>query len=177
MNNEKITMDVLTAIKKRRSIRAFSEEEVLETDLDTLLYAAQMAPSAHNTQPWHFLIIRDKVKLEKMAEASTYAKMLTQSPVAIMVLGDLEKQATEEFLFADLSASIENILLTATALELGSCWCGIVKDSPFYKAIIDMYKMPLHIRPFAIIALGHPRQDRGIKDVFDESKVTYDIWK
>ena len=56
-------MDVLEAIFTRRSIREFTNEEVSEADLETLLRAAMAAPSAHNRQPWHFVVVRDKALL------------------------------------------------------------------------------------------------------------------
>ena len=78
-------MDVLEAIFTRRSIREFTNEDVSEADLETLLRAAMAAPSAHNRQPWHFVVVRDKALLAKMAELHPYAKMAAHAPLAIVV--------------------------------------------------------------------------------------------
>ena len=76
-------MDVFEAIRTRRSIRSFTEEPVSQEDMDRMLEAAMCAPSANNRQPWHFVVIRDREMLRRVAEVHPYAKMAAGAAAAV----------------------------------------------------------------------------------------------
>jgi nitroreductase len=116
-------MDVLEAIFTRRSIRKYTGEPVSDQDLETVLRAGCHAPSAHNIQPWEFLIIKDRSAFDSISKALTYAKMLPQADLCIIVCGDKNKQSMTGFLVEDCSAAIQNILLAAHGIGLGAVWC------------------------------------------------------
>ena len=78
-------MDVFEALFTRRSIRKFTAEPVSDEDLQLVLKAAMCAPSAHNKQPWHFVVVRDKALLASIAERHPYAKKAAEAPVGIVV--------------------------------------------------------------------------------------------
>lgn len=69
-------MDVIEAIMTRGSIRKYTGEPISEKDLDIIVRSGMQAPSAHNRQPWEFIVIRDRDKFEEIAKGHKYAKML-----------------------------------------------------------------------------------------------------
>ena len=114
-------------IFSRRSIRKYEEREIPADMLNDLLEAAMAAPSAVAKDPWHFLVIQDRTTLDNIVKILPNAQMLSQAPAALIVCGDISKAHLNElsYLFQDLSAAVENILLAATILGLGSCWLGV----------------------------------------------------
>ena len=74
-------MELLEAIKTRRSIRQFQNRPVADEQIQAIIEAAMMAPSAGNQQPWHFIIIRDRAKLDAIPGFHPYSKMVLQAPV------------------------------------------------------------------------------------------------
>ena len=75
-------------ILARRSIRKYTSEPVTDEDIKKLLEAAMAAPTGGNRKPWHFIIIKERETLDKLAVRHPYGKMLTESPLCIAVCGD-----------------------------------------------------------------------------------------
>jgi len=75
-------MDTLETIFNRRSIRQYTDKQVTEDILLTLLKAAMYAPSAVNKQPWHFIVFRDRATMQQIIEVHPNASMLNQADVA-----------------------------------------------------------------------------------------------
>ena len=169
-------MDILEAIFTRRSIRKFTSEQVSEIDLTTILKAGFQAPSAHNYQPWHFVISKDKNKFEKIAKFHSYAKMLPQADICIIVCGDENKQSMTGFLVEDCSAAIENMLLAAHGIGLGAVWCGLYPVSQFTKEMKKLFIFPDSIIPIGMIVLGHKGEDRIVEDRYDTTKIHFEQW-
>jgi nitroreductase len=169
-------MDVIEAILSRRCIRRFTGEPISEKDLETVLRAGFQAPSAHNTQPWEFIIIKDKSKFERIAKVHPYAKMLPQAEVCIIVCGDSNKQSTTGFLVEDCSASLQNILLAAHGIGLGAVWCGLYPVTHLTKAIAEVCLLPDNIIPIGMVVLGHKGEDRKQEDRFKTEKLHYENW-
>ncbi len=173
---ENCSMNVLEAISSRTSIRRFSDKAVENIQLDTILNAGFCAPSAKNKRPFHFVVVRNKTLLEKLSEGSSDVKMLTESPCAIAVCGDKAVQGINEFLIEDCSAAVQNILLAAHAIGLGAVWCGVVRNSEWYKLISSALVLPDKIVPIAVIALGHPDKKRTATKRFEPAKVHFEKW-
>jgi len=152
-------MDVMTAISTRRSIRRFGKEQVPDALLRSILEAAHWAPSAHNKQPWYFIVSRDRDKKEKIAQASTWAKFLPEAPVMILVCTRLDyrwkstpPKMIEWFSLQSTAAAIQNLLLAAHSLGLGTCWIGDINKD----LLAELFTIPGGYEPVAIIALGYP---------------------
>jgi nitroreductase len=84
-------MKVIEAIKTRRSIRTFLDTPITADQIIPLLESAMYAPSAHNEQPWQFLIIEDPQLLEKVSKIHEYVKMVETAPIGVLVCGDMKK--------------------------------------------------------------------------------------
>lgn len=148
-------MDFNELSQSRRSIRNFKKKDVSKDDIIKLIKAAQSAPSAGNCQPWHFFIIYDKDLQKKISNQDF---MLT-APVFIVVCADIKRSENSYgergrnlYCVQDTAAAIQNLLLCAKSLELGTCWCGAF-DEEKVSAVLSLQK---DMRPVAIIPVGYP---------------------
>lgn len=154
-------MDVLEAIKERRSIRAFTDEKVSEKDVERLIDAARWAPSAGNTQPLELVVVKDKKMKRKLSEAALNQTFIQKAPVVIVVCADLNRSSRgygsrgkHLYSLQDTAAATENILLAAQELGLATCWVGAFREKEVAKAV----KAPRNLRPVAIVPVGHPAE-------------------
>ncbi|MCD6593424.1 nitroreductase family protein [Candidatus Bathyarchaeota archaeon] len=152
-------MDVFEAIKTRRSIRAFTEEEVSDEEIEKILDAARWAPSAGNIQPWMFVIVRDPKRKRRLSEAALNQLFIEEAPVVIVVCADQERsgrvygrRGSDLYCIQDTAAAIQNLLLAAHALGLGACWVGAFNED----AVRHVLNIPAGVRPVAIIPIGRP---------------------
>lgn len=169
-------MEVIEAILTRRSIRKYTGEPVSDEDLHTVLRAGSYAPSAHNLQPWRFVVVRDAGKLTVIADCHRYASMLPEAGCGIIVCGDKTVQKKVGFLVEDCSAAIQNMLLAAHGLGLGTVWCGLYPVPRLIKAISPILNLPATIIPVGLVALGHKVEDRKVSERFDPTKVHFEQW-
>jgi len=158
-------MDVLEAIKTRRSIRKYdSEKEVEKEKIIKCLEAARWAPSARNTKPWEIIIINDKEKREWLAKIHPYGLFMSESPVVVVFLGDPEKHA--KYYFPDTSVAIQNFLLAAHALGLGTCWMGAY-EVDFEEEVKERLGIPSNLKTIGFVSMGYSNQEpnRGRKEL------------
>jgi nitroreductase len=148
-------------IFSRRSIRKFlADQEIPDALITDLLEAAMAAPSAVARDPWHFIVVRERGHLEQLAAILPHGKMLRQAAAALIVCGDITRahDHQESYLLQDLSAAVENILLAATGLGLGSCWLGVHPRQERMDGIRALFHIPEAITPMCGIALGWPAE-------------------
>ncbi|MEE8591962.1 MAG: nitroreductase family protein [Spirochaetia bacterium] len=170
-------MDTIKAIMTRRSIRRFKDKAVEEKKIETLLRAAMQAPSARNSQPWHFIVITERELLSAIPEFHPYAKMLVQAPAAIMVCGDARIEESIEYINADCSAAAQNLLLAAHDLGLGAVWLGIYPRERRVEEIRKLLGIPRTITPIALVALGYAAEDNGPEERFQPKRVRRNRWE
>ena len=169
-------MDTIKAIMTRRSIRRFKERSVEEKKIEVLLRAAMQAPSGHNYQPWHFIVITERGILSVIPEFHEYAKMLHQAPAAIMVCGDMRIEGSIEYINTDCSAATENLLLAAHDLGLGAVWLGIYPRERRVQEIRRLLEIPRHIIPISLVALGYAAEEKEPEDRFRPERVHRNRW-
>jgi nitroreductase len=168
----------LKFIFSRRSVRKYQDKQVPREMLEDLLQAAMAAPSAVAKDPWHFLVIRERDSLNRLAEVLPNAPMLRHAPAAIVVCGDIERahDRQESFMLQDLSASVENILLAANALGLGTCWLGVHPRKERMDGIRRLFKLPDQIIPVAGIAVGWPAEQPEMRTRYNPGRVHHERW-
>jgi nitroreductase len=168
----------LNFIFSRRSVRKYQDRQVPQEMLEDLLQAAMAAPSAVVKDPWHFLVIRDRDSLNRLAEVLPNAPMLRQAPAAIVVCGDIERahDRQESFMLQDLSAAVENVLLAANALGLGACWLGVHPRQERMDGIRRLFNLPDHIIPVAGIAVGWPAEQPEMRTRYNAGRVHHEKW-
>ncbi len=167
-------MDALEAIFTRRSVRKYTDEPVSEEDLRTLLEAAMSAPSASNRQPWHFIVVRERARLNAIMDVHPYSKMLKEAPLALVVCGDSD--ITEKYWVQDCSAATQNILLAARALGLGAVWLGVHTNPEREPPVKQLFELPENIHALCIIAVGHPAEEQGRVDRYQEERIRQESW-
>lgn len=161
----------------RRSIRKFEEKEIEKDKIDKLLRAAMQAPSAANQQPWEFIIVTDKKDLKVLSQASPYSKPVEGSAATFVLLGDTRILKVADIWQQDMAAAAQNILLEAVHLELGGVWMTLSTNPAASEYVTKMYGLPEYIKPFALIALGYPKdQENQFVDRYQESRVHFGKW-
>ncbi len=148
-------ISVTEAIFGRRSIRRFLPERPKKEDILRVIEAGIWAPSGHNNQPWRFVIIWDDEVKERLSKLTIYGAMLRRAPVLIGVF--LEKSAMYHQIKDHQSAGacLQNMMLMAYALGLGTCWLGeILKNEDKVKEVLGL--PPSGYEMVALLALGYP---------------------
>ena len=142
-------MDVFEAIQERRSIRNFQDTPIPREFLEKILEAGRLAPSAKNCEPWHFIAVTDAAKRKALSNGA-WARFLTQSPLVIVACGD--KKASPEWYAIDVALAVENMVLTAVSLGLGTCCVGSFNE----KEIKEELKIPEKFDVLLMLAIGYP---------------------
>lgn len=171
-------------VQHRQSDRGYSSQEIPKDVLNRILHAAQLAPSACNSQPWKFIVV-DNPELKNKLAATTSNTMLPlnhftkQAPVHIVIvmehanftagIGSVIKK--KHFPLIDIGIAAEHICLAATSEGLGSCMIGWFNEP----AVKKLLEIPDKKRPILIITLGYPSKTetrtKKRKDI--ESIVSY----
>jgi len=151
-------MDAEDAIKERRSIRKYKDAPLDWDKVTRILEAGRYAPSAGNLQTVKFLVILDEAQRKRIAEISHNQNWMAEAPVHIIVCAEEGRTAKfysdrGERLYSvqNAAAAIENMLICASALNVGSCWVGAFDEDE----LKDEFGIPGDVRPQAIITLGY----------------------
>lgn len=173
-------MELQEAIKNRRSVRKFNEENVSKEDIMKILESARLAPSAKNMQPWHFVVLKNEqiehvyqMMVDKMEKdestrvAEPTSRTVRRANTLILVFNTMPEESLIN-MEQSIGAAIENMLLQATELGIGSVWIRmtyIIEDE-----LRECYHMD-GMRLSATVALGHydelpgPRPRKEIEDI------------
>ena len=161
-------------IKERRSIRKYQVgKPVTREQLERLLEAAMMAPSACNSRPWEFIAITKRDLLDEIARIHPYAKMSSTATAAIVVVAIPQDGRPEGYFPQDCGAATQNILLEAASMGLGTCWCGVYPKDDRVASLRKLFNIAEPKIPFNVIAIGHPDEAPERKGFFEKDKVTY----
>lgn len=154
-------MDVFEAIKDRRSVRAFKPDPVSDGLLNTVLEAAQWAPSAGNRQARDFIVVKDAETKRRLCRAALDQHFIEQAPVDVVVCANQRRSARRYgdrgerlYCLLDAAASTQNLLLAVHALGLGACWISAFRD----EQVVETLNLPRWVRPIAIIPIGYPAE-------------------
>jgi nitroreductase len=160
----------------RRSIRAYAPQAVSNEAVQKLLDAAMAAPSAAATDPWRFVVVKNREMLLRIADALPHGKMVGSAALGMVVCGDLEAAHDHQLscLLQDCSAAIENLLLCAHVLGLGACWLGVHPREQRVKALQDILKLQVSVIPVACIAIGYPAETKEPRTRFNPDYVRFE---
>jgi len=145
-------MDVLEAIRARRSIRRYRQDPVPEEALEKILEAGRWAPSASNAQPWHFVVFSDAEKRRRVARSFLYGPFLIEAPVGIAVVIDPRASSCP---VQDGTLAVYAIMLAAHSLGLGTCWINPSFGDDEAKEILGI---PRDKRIICVLSLGYPAE-------------------
>lgn len=141
--------DMLKVIYGRRSIRRYEKKPLPDEVLKLILEAGRLAPSARNKQPWYFVVVR-KLELKRKLIFSSWNRFIEDASAVIVGCGD----SREKWATVDVSIALQNMVIAAEALGLGSCWIGYFIEDEVKKAL----KIPSHLKVVAMIAIGYPAE-------------------
>lgn len=167
----------MDAIFTRRSIRKFLDAPVSEAELERLLRAGMAAACAKNSQNRLFFVSQGQGSLPTLIRVHPNAFALKTAAAAITVCADLKRAAETDPLspwwVQDCSASLQNILVEAAALGLGSLWIGVYPDPKRILAVQEDLSLPEHILPLGVAALGHAAKEKEPTDRYEARSVFY----
>ncbi|MEE8232140.1 MAG: nitroreductase family protein [Thermoplasmata archaeon] len=110
-------METWACIRGRVAVRSFTDQEVPEEMVLRVLEAGRWAPSSKNSQPWHFVVVRDRATLRELSRLTQTGPYLAKAPMAIVVA-----MIGAKFPEADAGRAIQNMMLAAWDQGLGACW-------------------------------------------------------
>jgi nitroreductase len=151
-------MDLMEAIRTRRSVRAYRPDPLPRALVEKVLEAARLAPSACNLQPWHFFAIADAKKRAELKSA--YGKdWLVNAPVVIVACarpGKAWKRSDGvNYSSVDVAIAFDHLTLAARAEGLGTCWIGAFKPAELRRVLA----LPADLEPVAMTPLGYPAEE------------------
>ena len=170
--NKNMKNEVIKAIQNRISTRRYTEEQIGEEELQTILAAGIQAPSANNSQPWHFTVIQNKEMINFISDKAKEVMLKSdnetivnvgkgplnifyKAPTLIIVSGKKEVSSS----LVDCSAAIENMLIASESMGLGTVWIGFVRFFFTLSEEVKKLNLPDGYEPFYAVAIGHKYND------------------
>ncbi|MBI2658795.1 nitroreductase family protein [Candidatus Woesearchaeota archaeon] len=151
-------MNVFDCIRIRRSVRKYKDKQVPWDNVVEILQAGKYAPFAGNIFNVKFIVVKNEAKRKAIAEACVQQYWMQDAPIHILVIGEPEKaeryygtRGTRLYTIQGAAAAIENMLLTATSLGLGSCWVGAFDE----EEIRRLCNLPEHVNVQGIVTIGY----------------------
>ena len=151
-------MDILKAIKERRSIRNFQKKDIPKEIVDKLIDALIWAPSAGNLQARKFFFVKDAKLKEDIAAAALNQDFIAESPLVIVGCTDSRissrygERGVYLYSIQDVAASIMGMMLVAHENGLGTVWVSAFRE----EEVFDLLKLPGNLRPVSIVPVGYP---------------------
>lgn len=151
-------METLDCIALRRSVRKYKAKEVEWDKVGQVLLAGRDAPSSGNIQNWRFIIVTEEGLRKSVAEVCSEQYWMSQAPIHIVICAEPEKanmhfgiRGERLYTIQNCAAVIENMLLAATDIGLGSCWVGAFDEEQLARTL----NIPDNVRAQAVITLGY----------------------
>ena len=163
-------MDVMEAIRNRRSVRAYSDRPIPAEVIQRMRQALRYAPSACNIQPWHFILVQDAKLRQDVAAAAKGQHWMAQAPMIVAACG-FQEQAYKHMggqsnsVDIDLAIAIDHLTLAAVAEGLGTCWIGAFSEDK----VKQVLGVPANVKVVAMTPLGYPASPDLIGPI-DESR-------
>ena len=160
-------MSIIDTILTRRSIRRYEAKDIPEEVLQQILEAGRQAPSAVNRQPIRFVVVKDKDLLKRLCD-TFITRFIKTAPVAIVGCADVKSLLTGKWAVVDATIAMQNMVLAAWALGVGSCWIGACNE----EKVKELLRIPDEWKVVALVTLGYPaeqpkaRKKKPLKELF-----------
>jgi nitroreductase len=170
-------MDVIEVIRKRRSIRHYTDQPVERGKIERLLEAARLAPSASNRQEWRFVVVTDPKRRAALAEAANHQAFVGRAPVVIAACAETDghvMRCGQPCYPIDVAIAIDHMTLQAAAEGLGTCWIGAFYEEPARKIL----EIPEEIRIVELLTVGYPAKPPGRLTRLPKEKIVHwETWQ
>ncbi len=152
-------MDILEAIKARRSVRRFKQAPIPEEVVRAVFSAVRLAPSVDNMQPWKFLLVTDEELKAKVAAAASNQKWIAEAPVVVVAMGLLDESDSliggyMSSYPVDVAFAIGHLLLVAVAHGLGASYVNVFDE----EKMRQLLSAPSEARVIGVIPIGYPAE-------------------
>ena len=163
-------------INTRRSIREYADRDVSDDDILKIIKAGMQAPGSRlGAEPWEFVVVKDKETLAKLGEIKP---RVTNAPVAIVLVANIERAFYKTVWQQDMGAACENMLLEVVNLGLGGLWNGVAPEEERMKKIGKIIGIDdiTDLKPYSIVTIGYPADgwENKFMDKFDEERIHYE---
>ena len=147
-------MNVIEAIRKRYSCRAYQQKAVEPDKLDMILEAARLAPSARNMQDWRFVVVTDSRIRSQVAATTNRPDVFAKAGAIIAACSnsDYVMRCGQAIGPIDVAIALDHITLAAVEMGLGTCWIGAFDE----REVKDILGIPKEIRVVALMPIGYP---------------------
>lgn len=157
-------MDAWQCIRTRRTTRSFRPQAVPEAVIRRILEAGRLAPSALNRQPWHFVVVQERSRLEALADACSTGRFVGQAAFAVVLAVD----PTNRYHEIDGARAAQQMELAAWNEGVGMCWIGGFDAA----RVAQLTALPPQWKALTVLAFGYPAQRpgplrKGVKKPFD----------
>ncbi len=166
-------MSFIKLVEQRQSVRKYQPKPVPKELINLCIEAARLAPSASNSQPWHFIVVNNQDLKNKIAEATITTgvpinKFAFEAPVIVAIVVEQPKIITKiaswlkkrDFPWIDLGIAAEHFCLQATEFGLGTCMIGWFDE----KKVKHLLQIPSYKRVGLLITLGYPPEDYKLRE-------------
>ncbi len=153
-------MDALTCLRTLRAVRRYRQEPIPQAVLHDILEAGRWCGSSRNSQPWQFVVVRDRATLEQLSRLGSYAGHVAGAALAIALVMEGEGRGAS----FDAGRVAQNLMLAAHAHGVGSCIASIAPEEN-ERAALRLLGVPAGYSLRVVIAFGYPaprEQDRTI---------------
>lgn len=158
-------MSLVDVILSRRSIRQYDDKDIPKDVLDKILEAGRQSPSAANRQPYQFVVVTEsEIKKELSGLVSGFLK---NAPVVIVGCANTKALLTGKWAVIDTTIALENMVLAAWSLGVGSCWIGAFNEQKVKNAL----QIPEKWKVVALISLGYPAENPESRKKKEKSKL------
>jgi len=140
-------------ILSRRSIRNYENKDIPQEVLQQILEAGRQAPSAANRQPIRFVVVTDHDILKNLCD-SVITRFVKAAPVAIAGCADVKSFLTGKWAVVDTTIAMQNMVIAAWALGIGSCWIGACNE----EKVRELLKIPYRWKFVGLLTLGYPAE-------------------
>jgi nitroreductase len=161
-------MSLLDVILSRRSIRKYENKEVPKEMLQQILEAGRQAPSAVNRQPIRFVVVTNQNILKDLCD-TIITRFVKEAPAVIVGCADVKSLMTGKWAVVDTTIAMENMVIAAWALGIGSCWIGACNE----QKVKEMLRIPKDWKVVALVTLGYPseqpkpKKKKSIEELFN----------
>jgi nitroreductase len=153
---EDYAMNVIEAIKTRKSVREYTEQPIEEATLRAVLEAGRLAPSAGNRQEWRFIVVRDAATRQQLAAAANRQAFVGEAPAVIVACAEDTRHTMtcgQPSYPIDVAIALDHITLAAVEQGLGTCWVGAFDEN----LVKRLLYVPRGVRVVELMPIGHPR--------------------
>lgn len=144
-------MTLVDKVLNRRSIRRYKQTAIPPQVLQTILEAGQQAPSAANRQPFRIIVVTDS-RIKRALANRVFSRFINDAPLTLVGCANTNAMLTGKWAIVDTVIALQNMVIAAWAMDVGSCWVGAFKESK----VRQLLQIPEKWTVVALVPMGYP---------------------